>query len=263
MTAARDLTAQDALAELAPFIGSQPGPKVTLPARLGPVTFEYCDSSCKAMPLQNIDPRFGVFLLRLGQFLNSAYGITNIRHLGAYPGGYGQPSHNNGIAIDIAAFVDSTGLVYSILNDWGMKPKNTSGYRLSPKDKGYYLFKDVYDFTSREGDDKYGGAHSDIGAEDSFIRHPDLHDPKAAALHKNHFHLQAGQKIQAPSGPAPVTGGGASTPKGPEAAAASSPRGFIGFLVLAGIVGGVAYYGQKKSPPNKNPDTPPKQEGEG
>lgn len=241
MTVARDLTNADALGILRPFIGGQTGTRVTLPAHLGYVTYEYCDAGgCRAIPLHNVDPRFGVFLLRLGEFMSGAYGVTVIRHFGVSPGASGQPSHNNGIAIDIAAFVTASGEVYSILKDWGAMPPVPGAYRLKSGMKGFDLFKSVYAFTSHEGDDKYGGAESIIGTEDTYIRHPDLRDPKAAALHKDHLHLQAGQAIKGPTGgvaPAPV----------PVATAGVSGGGLAALLVLAAGVGAAVYFGSGSS----------------
>lgn len=235
---ARDLTPQEALDILG--VKADARGRVTLPSELGGVTFEYCVSSCTAMPLANIDPRFGVFLLRLATFLKANYGATTIKHAGIYPAGYGQKSHDMGIAIDLAA-VDTKSGLYSVLDDWGNKPK-TPGYRLRPSDRGYRIFKDIYEFTSREGDDQQYGPPTVIGETDSFIRHPDLHDAAAAELHKNHMHLQAGQ-TRTYTGPVVQPGSkGGSTPQTPAAPVSIAGSSSFGALLVLGAIAGGAFF---------------------
>lgn len=165
--------------------------RVTLPAVLEGVAFTYVDGKLKDS--NNIDPRFGVFLLRFARFLRSHYNIIKIQHMGMWPAAYGQPSHDNGIAIDFSGADSDDGVTYRVLRDWGSKPKTPGRYRLNPPDHGYQFFKDVYTFTGIEGDDRWDGTQTVIGQEDSFISHADLHDSTRAAKHANHMHLQAGQ----------------------------------------------------------------------
>lgn len=193
---ARDLTQETALAwldENGSTVGEVKDGKVTLAGELDGVLLEYCGAQgCHAQAQSHLDPRFAVYLVRLARMLREKFGALAIRHYGMWPAGKGQVSHDNGIAIDLAGVVLPDGYV-SVLSHWGNKPRTTSGYRLQPGDRGYDLFRAIYAFTSSQGDDRWDGGATELGEEDSFIRHPDLHDAAAAALHKDHMHLQAGQ----------------------------------------------------------------------
>ena len=236
---ARDLTAQEALDILG--MKAESNGRITLPSKFAGVTFEYCDpKGCRQQAAPNVDPRLGVFLLRLATLLKTNYGTTVIRHAGIWPAGVGQKSHDMGIAIDLWEVETDEGTI-SVLKDWGNKPK-TAGYRLRPSDRGYRIFKDIYEFTSREGDDQQYGPPTVIGETDSFIRHPDLHDVAAAELHKNHMHLQAGQ-TRTYTGPAVQPGSkGGSTPQTPAAPVSTAGSSSFGALLILGAIAGGAFF---------------------
>lgn len=234
---ARDMTAAEALEVLAPLgIHKKASGRVDLPVKLEGVTFRY---KGKPNAAHDIDPRFAVFLVRLARFLHDGFGVVAIDHMGIYPAGYGQYSHDAGLAIDFGGVEFGDGHKVSVLNDWGNKPKKPGGgYRLPPSDPNHDFFKAIYDFTGREGDDRCNGTQTVIGMEDSFIRHPDLHDPVAAANHKNHLHLQAGQVHTGKTCAVPKAWSeehGGSSGKAQFSSGSASGGGAIVLLGLAGL----------------------------
>jgi hypothetical protein len=236
-TPARDLSPAEALDVLGLSTSDLVEGRIDLPADfVSGIRYEYCDANgCKPSTLRRLDPRFAVYLGRLALMLRDDFGATAIRHYGTWPAGKGQPSHDAGIAIDLSAVVTSSGTI-KVYDDWGAKPKGGPGFRLQPGDRGHDLFVAIYQFTGAEGDDRHDGSTTSLGAEDSFIRHPDLRDAKAAALHKDHLHLQAGQ-IKSGVGvvplPKPPTQQGPASPASPKMNAGSSSGAGGGIVVAA------------------------------
>lgn len=186
-TPARDLGRDEALAILARAgvllrkESSEAG-TVRVSSHLGGVAFRYIGTDRGA---EEVDPRMGVMLLRLGQWL-ARRGVRYVDHLGIYPGSSSDPNemHNRGFAADLAKFTFNNGETLSVLKDWGQKPKSGPGYRLHPGDKGYSFFLALYDWLSSEAE-----AGGRIG-EHGFLITPDHADPKLAADHADHFHVQ-------------------------------------------------------------------------
>lgn len=239
-TPARDLSTAEALGALGLSASDLVEGRIDLPADfVDGIAYEYCDpKGCKPTTLRRLDPRFAVYLARLAVMLRDDFGATAIRHYGTWPAGKGQPSHDAGIAIDLSAVVTPSGTI-SVFGDWGSRPKYGPGFRLQPGDRGHDLFVAIYQFTGEQGDDRHDGSTTSLGAEDSFIRHPDLRDAKAAALHRDHLHLQAGQ-VKTGVGvvplPKPPTQQGPATPAKPAQPGSSpSSSGAGGAIVVAGL----------------------------
>jgi hypothetical protein len=231
---ARDLTDEEALAVLGLTKADlNANGRLDLKPMVEGVEFQYCGGGkCAPSTTRNLSPKFVVFLHRFASFLKDTFDAVSVQHAGMWPAGKGQISHDAGIALDFDGITTADGTVYSVLNDWGMKPKSGSGYRLHSGDKGYDFFQAVYDFTGKEGDDRYDGSQTILGQEDSFIRHPDLHDPQAAALHKDHMHLQAGQ-IKSGKGVVSIGSPGSSG----SSASSSLPTGSVPLIIGAGLLG--------------------------
>ena len=80
--------------------------RVDLPATVEGVTFLYGDAPRAAL---NVDPRFAVFLVRFAKFLHDSWDVTKIYHMGIWPAGFGQYSHDAGLAIDFAGVQTASG----------------------------------------------------------------------------------------------------------------------------------------------------------
>lgn len=162
------------------------------------VTYRYLPQPNARTVIDNLDPRLAVLLLRLAQTLKNQFGTKTVFDLGITHGS-GNPSdvHNQGRAIDIGSVDDGTGEVYSVLGDWGRKPKGPPGtYRLRPNDRGYDMFRSIYAFATQEATDTSvnsggNGRPTTIG-ERSYILHPDTPNAALAPAHQNHFHIQIG-----------------------------------------------------------------------
>lgn len=175
-------------------------PTLSMRPEVGDVRYTYLG---KTATIERVDPRFAVFLARLARFLRER-GVTEIRHLGIYPGRADDPDdvHNHGRAIDLASFAGN-GIDLSVKRDWGDRPApygasaTKTSYRLRPGDRGYVFFRDLYDFLARETSDRevvpaQGGPPTSIG-DHSMILHPDFPDPTYRPQHQDHLHAQIGK----------------------------------------------------------------------
>jgi hypothetical protein len=198
---ARDMTAAEAKVALdelqaAGQLAWQPSADpgfVDLGTSLDAVQFQY---DGKPVAISHVTPQFAVLLTRIAQILRRGFGVVAIQHAGIYPGlGDKQDVHNRGNAIDIAGVMTAEDGPIQVLADWGKRPKSGPGYRLGPNDRGYTMFKTIYDFSAREAEDDPGGDHSrppsSIG-DHSLIITPDHPEAALAAKHADHFHIQLG-----------------------------------------------------------------------
>ena len=154
--------------------------------------------------IDNLDPRFGVYLVRLSQLMR-AMGVDEMLDAGITHGGSNPNDvHNQGRAIDVVGLRNDRGdLDLNVLRDWGNKPDAGSGnYRLQSGDPGWALFQAIYRFAAVEGSDRSekvgpdadnnGLRPTEIG-ESGYILTPDHPNAKLRADHKNHMHLQLGR----------------------------------------------------------------------
>ncbi len=201
---ARDMTPAQALKALSLFDGAGTitlkGPDkdgfVDMNSTLSGVQMQYAG---KPLAVTHIDPRFAVLLVRLAQMLQNKYGVTVIQHAGIYPG-IGAPGdvHNRGLAIDITGVKTLHDGDINVKKDWhDARSPNPGHYRLQEGDKGYAIFKDIYEFATQEAQDdpNYGNASpSEIGGH-SLIITPDHPEAALAIKHADHFHIQIGKTL--------------------------------------------------------------------
>ncbi len=182
---------------------SADGSRLVIGGLIDGVQHYYLDSSGRTLrkTIDNLDPRFGVFLVRLDQLLHKM-GVREVDDLGITHGGSNELDvHNQGRAIDVAGlrgFDDRAVIDLNVLRDWGSKPEGETGsYRLHRGDPGYALFRAIYQQAAIEGSDRsehadQGGPPSDIGFA-SYIITPDHPSPSLHTAHQNHMHLQVGR----------------------------------------------------------------------
>lgn len=176
------------------------GPRMVVGGQIAGIQHSYLSGST-AQPrgqIDNLDPRFGVYLVRLDQMLRGQ-GATELLDLGITHGSDNpEDVHNKGRAIDVAG-IRGPRINLNVLKDWGRKPEAGRGvYRLGPLDDGYYLFRKIYDLGAREGADvttkPEGAPPSRIGYPGYLIT-PDHSDPSLHAHHQDHMHMQLGRTI--------------------------------------------------------------------
>lgn len=198
---ARDMTKEQALKALSLFDGAGTitlrGPDkdgfVDMSSTLSGVQMQYAG---KPLAVSHVDPRFAVMLVRLAQMLQNQFGATVIQHAGIYPG-LGAPGdvHNRGLAIDLVGVKTLNG-DYNVKRDWhDARSPNPGHYRLQDGDKGYEIFKAIYEFATQEAQDdpNYGNAEpSQIGGH-SLIVTPDHPEAALAISHADHMHIQIGK----------------------------------------------------------------------
>lgn len=210
-TRARDMSIDQALAEMRQLAaaglveirsegdgGDQP--RMIVGPVIAGVSHVYLDSKGETARSQidNLDPRFGVYLVRLDQLL-AKMGVDTLLDLGITHGGSNlQDVHNQGRAIDLAG-VRGPSIDLSVLHDWGEMPNMGSGYRLVEGDPGFALFRALYEFGVLEGSDRScdskprpEGPPSDIGFGSCLIT-PDHPSPALHRTHQNHMHMQVGR----------------------------------------------------------------------
>lgn len=171
-----------------------------------------------------LDPRNALALVRLCQWLNSSWGVTELYHLGINgdPSGGRTDCHGQGRAVDFAGVAgtspeDGSWFRLSVLDDWGTTatawtpggtwPPGTGAnvtYRLDDPDTSWMardFFRQFYEFVAGEWQDRHntpeGWDTATAIGEPSFIMHPDhpasapgtLHGREA---HRNHVHMQIG-----------------------------------------------------------------------
>jgi hypothetical protein len=210
-TPARSLTIAQAIAEMRGYArsglvdilseGSGSSPRMVIGGDIAGVQHFYDVGNVKRNTIDNLDPRFGVFLVRLDHLLHSL-GVREVDALGITHGGDNPgDAHNQGRAIDISGVRGRSlfgGTIdLNVLRDWGKKPASAIGtYRLHRSDPGYAMFKAIYQFATIEGQDRserpvQGGPPSSIGFA-SYILTPD-HPVKSLRIgHQDHLHLQVG-----------------------------------------------------------------------
>lgn len=217
---ARDMTIPEALDTMRNYAlagvvtildeGSGAQPRMTIGGNIGGVQHVYLDSSGETVrpKIDNLDPRFGVYLVRLDQLLKSM-GIDTLLDLGITHGSSNELDvHNQGRAIDIGG-VRGPGkwsilhgtmpIDLNVYRDWGKKPEAGVGvYRLPKNDPGYAIWKAIYAFGVSEGADRScdttprpEGPASEIGFASCLIT-PDHPSPSLHAVHQNHLHMQIG-----------------------------------------------------------------------
>jgi hypothetical protein len=211
---ARAMTASEALAAVYEYArkgqvlvldesNTADGVRLTVGGQISGVQHYYWDGSKRTLrgSIDNLDPRFAVYLIRLDQLLHRM-GIRELDDLGISHGSNNLGDvHNQGRAIDIAGlrgFYDRNDIDLNVTRDWGQRPEGESGtYRLGPGDPGYEEFRKIYDFAVREGSDRsehadQGGPPSEIGFA-SYAITPDHPSPSLHGAHQNHMHLQVGR----------------------------------------------------------------------
>lgn len=209
---ARSLSLEEARAQMRAYAdagavdiisGAESG-RMTVGATIEGVQHSYLDGN-KIEPrhtIDNLDPRFGVLLVRLDAML-AGLGIDELLDIGITHGSSNEMDvHNQGRAIDIGGLRGSgvPGGDVRVFRDWGQRPEQGRGiYRLSSGDPGYDLWPAIYAVGSEEGADRNtsmslegGGLPTRIG-EGSYILSPDHPDPKLHADHQNHIHMQIGR----------------------------------------------------------------------
>ncbi len=211
-TPARAMSIAEALTEMRKYArdglvdivseGSGSSPRMTLGGNISGVQHVYAVGNVQRKTIDNVDPRFGVFLVRLDQLLHSV-GVRELYDLGITHGGSNAgDAHNQGRAIDIAGIRGSSmygdKIDLNVLRDWGNNPSGKIGeYRLQEGDPGYAMFRAIYQFATHEGADRksdsafQGGPPSDIGFA-SYIVTPDHPSPSLRSGHQDHMHLQVG-----------------------------------------------------------------------
>lgn len=218
---AREFTIDEALAQMRDYAarglvaivdeGTGSQPRMTIGGTVAGVQHVYLDTSGEATRdrIDNLDPRFGVYLVHLNQMLASM-GVDTLLDLGITHGGSNPDDvHNQGRAIDVAGIRGpgkrtilhaAQPIDLNVLRDWGKMPEGDSGtYRLSSNDPGFKEFKAIYDFAVREGADRScdatlrpEGPPSTIGFASCAIT-PDHPAASLHAAHQNHMHLQVGR----------------------------------------------------------------------
>ncbi len=179
-------------------LGPSDHPRMTIGANVAGVQHVYYDGAeHPRKTIDNLDPRFGVYLVRLDQML-ARMGVTELLDLGITHGSDNPTDvHNQGRAIDVAG-VKGDGIDLNVYRDWGKKPEGAPGqYRLDISDPGYDMFREIYNFGTAEGADRsvtpdQGGPPTHIG-EGSYLITPDHPNPKLHIDHQNHMHMQIGR----------------------------------------------------------------------
>jgi len=180
--------------------GSGPSPRWTVSGKIAGIQHIYLDKSGEQIRSQidNLDPRFGVFLVRLDILLKKL-GVTKLIDLGITHGSDNeQDVHNQGRALDVAG-LKGPGIDLNVYRDWGKKPEKPGFYRLSSRDSGYKIFQAIYNFGTLEGADRScdqtprpEGPPTKIGQASCLIT-PDHPSPKLRKDHQNHMHIQVGK----------------------------------------------------------------------
>lgn len=173
------------------------GPRMTIGGRIAGVQHAYMTGATTRdvrKTIDNLDPRFGVLLVRLDSLLANM-GVSTVLDMGITHGGSDLDDvHNQGRAIDIGGLIGD-GIDLRVLRDWGQRPEQ-GAYRLSIGDPGYALFGRIYELGTQEGADRNtkpeGGVPTQIG-DGSYILTPDHPDPKLHKDHQNHIHMQIGR----------------------------------------------------------------------
>jgi hypothetical protein len=177
-----------------------------------------------------LDPRNAMAFVLLCQYLNVAWGITDLYHAGIngdFPGGRND-CHGQGRAVDfvgVKGVVDGNEIYLTVHDDWGKVyipglttpsgdwPAGTgtaTDYRLqyegAPETFATSFFREFYDFVARQWQDRTEGYEelatpTTPGAESGYIMHPDHPTsapgtPHGREAHKGHIHMQIG-----PTGP--------------------------------------------------------------
>ena len=217
---ARDMTIPEALDVMRGYArdgvvqildeGSGSMPRMTIGPVVAGVRHVYLDTSGETprAKIDNLDPRFAVYLVRLDQLLASM-GVDTLGDLGITHGGSNpDDAHNMGRALDLR-FIRGPGkwsllhgkqpIDLDVLHDWGERPESAVGtYRLRKGDRGFNEFRAIYDFAVREGADRccghascQEGPPSTIGFASCTLG-PDHPSARLRVDHRNHFHLQAG-----------------------------------------------------------------------
>lgn len=245
-TAARDLTRQEAHSVLIYLLGRggftlhansplqfdaqchvlspQPATRIVIsPPVIAGVRFSN-DGAPGVTLIDNLDVRMVVALYRLAQFLNSVWGVTEIRHKGI---GHGNPAfpddcHNTGRALDLSGLRGDLPIAQQfpglpsqfdldVTRDWGNHPVPVPGpnshtwridlhattYRINAFTSliAWSLFQAIYNFAAGEFADtsewRFGNTSppSQIGSS-RFIIHPDHPNPSDRAAHQDHMHMQ-------------------------------------------------------------------------
>lgn len=190
----------------APDSSDPGGSRMTIGARIGGIQHSYLETSgiTSRKTIDNLDPRFGVLLVRLDAMLENR-GVTEVLDLGITHGSSNPDDvHNQGRAIDVGGLrgSDRSGpFDLRIFRDWGQRPDLGVGvYRLSASDPGFDLFASIYALGTQEGADR--STHPEwtpptqIG-ESSYLITPDHPNADLRSAHKNHIHLQLGRTIGA------------------------------------------------------------------
>jgi hypothetical protein len=220
---ARDMTIAEALDTMRQYAangvvtilseGSGSMPKMIVGPVIAGVHHVYLDASGETPrgQIDNLDPRFAVYLVRLDQLLASM-GIDTLLDLGITHGSSNElDCHNQGRAIDLGGvrgpgkrtFLQSltqsaaTPIDLIVYRDWGKLPEAGVGvYRVPSDNPGYAIWKAIYAFGVAEGADRScdatprpEGPPSSIGFASCLIT-PDHPSPSLHAVHQNHMHMQ-------------------------------------------------------------------------
>lgn len=173
-----------------------------------------------------LDPRSAMAFVLMCQMLNTAWGITELYHLGIsgdFPGGRND-CHGQGRAVDFVGargMIDGAEVYFTVADDWGKIhipglttasgdwPSETgtnTGYRLlaegAPDNSAWQFFQELYHFAATNYQDRTDGPEeasnpTEIGNQSRFIMHPD-HPTSAPGTkngreaHKEHIHMQIG-----------------------------------------------------------------------
>jgi hypothetical protein len=205
-TPARAMTVDQALTEMRKYAQQgivqiiQDGSPMVIGGLVNGVQHNYAGNQVRNT-IDNLDPRLGVFLVRLDQMLKSKYKIDTFIDYGITHGGDNpMDCHNQGRAIDFAGALGPN-VDVNIQRDWGNKSSSGSGYRLSKDDNGYKMFLDIYNFATAEGADRScdtipraEGPPTKIG-DHSCVITPDHPDPSLRTAHQNHIHMQIGRTV--------------------------------------------------------------------
>jgi hypothetical protein len=171
----------------------------------------------------NLDPRNALALVRLCEWLNDNWGVTELYHVGISGDAAGRRTdcHGQGRAVDFVGVKgrldDGSELLLTVYDDWGLVgtpstpggqwPAGTAAVHFRLDDAGSNeiareFFSDLYDFIAEEWQDRNdeaidAGPPTSIG-EGSFIMHPDHPTsapgtPHGREMHQGHIHMQIGK----------------------------------------------------------------------
>lgn len=220
---ARDMTIDEAIMAMRQYAaaglvsiiseGSNYSPRMIVGPVIAGVHHVYLDNSGETPrgQIDNLDPRFAVYLVRLDQLLASM-GIDTLLDLGITHGSSNElDCHNQGRAIDLAgvrgpgkrsflqtlAQREAAPIDLNVYRDWGKLPERGAGvYRVPSDNPGYAIWKAIYAFGVAEGSDRScdatprpEGPPSEIGFSSCLIT-PDQPSPSLHAAHQNHMHMQ-------------------------------------------------------------------------